>query len=182
MDKILSFRYVLILLIVFNSGCATVSEDSVLTANPGNTETAEEPFAAIDRIHVRTEGWSTPKADKKKISDSSATSFDWKTANGTPVSVIATNYLPARDLVTRDLMEAWGAHWGEIKITRITELKVRENVFCYLMVASKTKIDKDSKKTVGVGPDFPYRYFDNDGDGKFETLGSMESVPNWVLR
>lgn len=134
--------------------------------------------------YVRDEGWYIPLTSAR----AGAKTKEVKLAgdDGRSVTCVVYSYSPSEELLTDEPFNSIGRlDYGKIKITFITEMKAKGKVFSYIFLAHKTQVDNQTGRLVETGPGFSFRYFDMDGDSKFETLSFRDAagaLPDWIFR
>lgn len=174
----------LILIISFVSSCSNDRPKAIENLSDVQVETKVAPTPTsegLKDLYVKKEGWEIPRPSKKDFEETKE--IEYKTTDGRPVKVTVYSYTASEDLFIRDPIEEVGERGlGLLKIGLISELKFKNKIFCYAVMFNRTQISSDTGKPVSVGPGSVFRYWDMDGDGKFETLsfGGEAGLPTWV--
>jgi hypothetical protein len=164
--------------------CGTKTPES--SANLRNSDVTISPTpkpVGLNDQYIQSGGWNIPlplnrvglKTKKVRLVN----------ADGKSINCTVYSYVPSEDLLTDEPFKTIGfPDYGKIKITFITEMKVKDKVFSYIFLAQKTKVDNETGKLIETGPGFSYRYFDMDGDSRFETLSFHDitgNLPKWIF-
>jgi hypothetical protein len=105
--------------------------------------------------------------------------IDGKTAEGGKVQVAIFYYLPTEPfLYDQNIDSAFKDRFlsGRFKLESIGEVTSNRKTYGYLV---------NARPSSRQGPGFTSRYYDSDGDGKFETLIGNSTpfpIPEWTLR
>jgi hypothetical protein len=178
--------YHFVLLAVLFVGCSTVntsSLDSKLEVEVSPYPSPPSSPQIYEAKFIRQEGWKIPLPEKRK--KTRTIERDVKSENGKSVKRILTIYIPKDDFFYQ--REVGISNSGNelkselLKLQSIWEIKANEKKYSYTITARKAKPDEQEDHQ----HDFIYRYFDLDGDGKFETLISNDSevlVPSWATQ
>jgi hypothetical protein len=109
------------------------------------------------QIFVKEDGWQIPGlASARKLESYPRQVF---TDGGKKITVGITDYAPQIE-ETEEPFKSIGKGLGLISIYALKEFAIGEQRFCYKVQA----------KRVGSGSLFPFVYYDENGDGRFETL------------
>ena len=177
-------KIILVITVLFFLGCNDWKSNLGENLSPIKSEPIITPTPElINGQYIKKEGWEVPSQKQKQSIHSNSSKA--KTSEGETVKVIVDLYVPTDDLITNEPFESIGKkEFGVIKIENFTELKVNNKVFCYILMAHRTKTHPDTGKLISIGPGFYFRYMDMDGDSKFETLiiAGKTDVPNWVTK
>jgi hypothetical protein len=179
----------ILLLITFFVGCRPVQTNfsankSAVTPSP-IPKSAEESKTAEGRV-IRKDGWKVPMPKKRKLARTYVETVS--SENGKPVEVTNITYSPEEDFYFTDepftAEEARSLIRGLLKLTLITEMRVKEKIFGYSMIVREAKSDAQTNDNTGHD-DHPFTYtiVDFDGDGKFEAMVTWDinfKVPAWA--
>lgn len=180
--------YGFVLFVVFLFGCSTVSTSSL--DNELETKASPSPMLPnspqnYEGKFIKQEGWKIPLPDKKE--KMRVIERDVMTENGMKVKRTITIYNPIGDFFfqreSSTSISGSQLKSESLQIQSIWEVKIKEKIYSYTVIARKATPDKQTDESVLTKFEFPYRYFDIDGDGKFETLvtdGSEILVPSWA--
>lgn len=167
------FSSCLVWLAVFN--CLSFGQSKV-----GSQPVKEIPTADDSRIFVREGGWAIPNYGLTK-QDSFVVTV--KAEGDRKVRLKGAIYDFSEEIVTDEPLRELGYPKYRIRYTKLFEYKIRGRVFCYKLLYSY----------VSIGVDFFFAYYDEDGDGNFETLvigetvggvsiaSNIPHIPEWVL-
>lgn len=143
------------------------------------------------RGRIKAEGWPTPdlgtaeKADEFKVQGA-------KTIDGVEVDVEAVRYRPeyGKMLLSPDMAAEMGE--SHLNVQGVSEYTAKNRTFAYMYLVNPVELDertnriKNSQRYV-----FYFALYDEDGDGKFETLAIAEPsvtrrlrphVPTWAAK
>jgi hypothetical protein len=145
------------------------------------------------RTFVKADGWSIPSlaAAEREEFETSIT-----TAGGRSVkvyrTVIKTDPL---SLFTGNPLHLIGMRSKDIRINKVKEYRTSAGIFCYKFLVNDADVDENTNKVRSTrGLLYPYSYYDEDGDGVFESLVFDEKdrfghqgfegephVPEWAI-
>lgn len=141
---------------------------------------------------VMKTGWHPPEVVPEK---SKEYQFKAKTRDGREVSVKSTFYQPIFGVLVEPVSSEH-VGLGPLAIQAVKEYKVKNRTFACAVQVNRVEIDPGTNAiTSSHGSVFFFTYYDEDGDGTFETLALDERgdkfghisfalpphVPNWVL-
>lgn len=183
-----------------NSSCVTGQVVEVPNNSNGKVVGDEskliiKPITSSDgsRVFVREEGW--PILD---LSSGKKTKFKEvaETKDGQRIKVDVTSFHLAPFVVTDEPFASIGDKMGKVEIGAVLEFKARNRVFCYKFQVNRVTVYENTNTVrSSSGSVFFYAYYDEDGDGKFESLvldeigrsgyssiANPPHVPKWVLQ
>lgn len=186
-----------ILFIAFSSSCISYdvrsSQDNAIKNNKIDNAAQSNSYKYDGTKYVKDEGWQIPGLD---VSDRKKTDI-WIVDIGTgkKVDINATDYDPIpADVITEEPTKLLNPNFGLIHIYAIKEFAKDNRKFCYKVQAERAAIDEKTGKHSYAGVLFFFSYYDEDGDGKFETLIFDERnnqgrsdfhlsphIPQWLL-
>ena len=114
-------------------------------------------------------GWQIPglASSLRKKTDTWAIEID----NGKTVHVEVTDYDPIdADVVTKEPVNLLAPNFGSVLIYAIMEFAKDDRKFCYRVVANPVGIDEKTGARTYTSSVLSFKYYDEDGDRKFETL------------
>lgn len=185
------FRFEICSFIIFAVllfGCSTESISSLnnkLEIKTSPSLTPPNTPQNYEAKFIREEGWKIPmpeRAKKMRIIEREV-----KSENGKMVKRTLTIYNPIGEFSFQ--RESSTSSSGiqipseSLELESIWEIKINGKIYSYTVVARKAKLNEQTDNSVLTRHAFPYRYFDTDGDGKFETLVTDDSnilVPSWA--
>jgi len=185
--------FALVTLLIVN-GCVTKDAASAQNNAAANSDGSIRIVSTkYGKTYVKDKGWEIPglaASEKKKTST-------WNIEdNGKKVNVDVTEYDPlAADVVTKEPVNLLDPNFGSVLIYGISEFAAKNQKFCYRVVANRMGINEQTGARSYSGSVFAFKYYDEDGDGKFETLifDEVDSrgrtfpdlsphIPEWVLK
>ncbi|MCA1623947.1 MAG: DUF2782 domain-containing protein [Acidobacteria bacterium] len=175
---------------VFLFGCSTVNTSSLSNKLEIKTSSSPTPLGISQNNEgkfIRQEGWKIPLPEKKE--KMRVLERDVMSETGNRVKRTITIYNPIGDFFfyidhpTSNLGIQMMS--GLLQLESIWEVKVKEKIYSYTVIVRKAVPNAQTDESILTRHEFPYRYFDIDGDGKFETLVADDSdilVPSWVTQ
>jgi hypothetical protein len=184
-------------------GCRpNVSNGSQLAvkADAEKTETEQIMPSNDGKKFEKAEGWEIPFLSSSVVKAKRRGNPDSK---GKQSAVIAyVDYEPPSEVLTEDpLKEVVGTpnfsykSLGLLKVTSIREFSVNNRKFCYQVRFQRASVNKETGSRSYGGSLFFYSYYDEDGDGKFESLvidevnnsgisafGLVGHIPKWAQK
>ena len=133
------------------------------------------------RVFIKESGWIIPNSNLRKAS---TVSFKVKVQDERKVKLKVTYYDFQDDIVTNEPLTSLGIVSDKIRYQKISEYKIKDKIFCY-----KISFSYDSSAVVSF-----FSYYDEDGDGKFESLVvdeiingrssffNVPHIPQWLLK
>jgi hypothetical protein len=182
----------LAVVLMFQGGCGVITQSNLQTPTPNPTtsesppETKPEYIEQADGKIIKKDGWIVPTLTSEMVVKP-RTSLKVRSYR-----VFKTEYGPKDDFIvtaTRKvfadsgLMEDEGEHW---RIWSIIKFEKNDTVFCYMMKGAKVILDSDGVVKGRVATAIGLNLYDEDGDGKFETLEfasispEIPRLPKWV--
>lgn len=142
---------------------------------------------------VRDGGWPIPSFDgaERKVSDVLIESAD-----GIMVTVYRTDIqVDPLSLVAQNPLHSIGIGYEMIRINRVMEFRTFAGIFCYKFLVNDADVDKATNKIRSTrGFLYDLAFYDEDGDGAFESLiigekdstgkkgfGSKPHLPDWSI-
>lgn len=151
---------------------------------------------------INEDGWEIPAL--ASFNKRRTATLEEKTGDGKSVKINLTEYIqnPSAEVITEEPFKSISAgpdpSWksiGSMSIIDLTEFDVNGNKFAYKLGVVRVALDTQRKVVERAGSVFPLMYYDEDGDGKFETLILEEQnsrgtngfniapqIPQWVLQ
>ncbi len=163
-----------------------------LQSNP-NVQTPEKPHLSNvqeirsskgGRSFLRSEGWPIPQIS---LEQGQKTTQEIENENKRKIKTDLTDVDLHPFLVTTEPFTSIGRNMGKLQIQRARMYAIRDRAFCYKFLANLVKVDENSNEVLSSsGSLFFFAYYDEDGDGIFETLyldeiGSL-GVPSFFDR
>lgn len=164
-------------------GCGSGDPTTTTASGPDvrgqNTPTVIPP--TIRRLEngktfVRADGWPIPslgEAEREEFATSIMTS-DGRSVE-VHSTVIRTDPLP---LYVENPLYLIDIGAEKIRINKVKEYRTSAGVFCYRFLANDAIVDENTNKLRTRGALYPYSYYDEDGDGVFESLIISEEDRN----
>jgi hypothetical protein len=152
---------------------------------PSQTTAQGAVYPTDENTYIRTDGW--PVSDFIPPSSDSLRS-PAKRVPGSSEGLNETVYEFRSIVETEEPYKTLGLNAGKVRILSIREYDMGGRRFCYEFTVSPVAINVETGAHSIVGMKVFYRYYDEDGDGKFETLKLRESnispldMPEWVRR
>lgn len=145
-----------------------------------------------NNVTINKSGWKIPGLSASRVITSRKRFQIFGQEN---IPVFITAFKPRRETVTSISFYNLSAEGNNILITQerlairsILRYDIKNHVFCYAVRAVGAFYDPETKRG-GYGGNYILLYYDNDGDGifeSFETSGSVTSltpgIPEWVLK
>ena len=146
-----------------------------LSASPSvNVRVEEMPGGG--KALIQDNGWQIPALALEKKDESKIKA---KTKEGLEVSVGFAKYTPEFGSMLVEADTAASIGLGDLNIQDIKEYKVKDRTFAYSFQVNQVEINKNDntiKSSRGFVMD--YLLYDENGDGRFETLALSETVWN----
>jgi hypothetical protein len=141
-------------------GCSSKGGDYLLSNTISNpTEIKQIPSNGGIKF-VKEKGWEIPDFSLSKKKETY--SLPIEISESEKITVTVTNYeIENEDLVTDEPFKS--INWnniGKIQIRELKEFSIKGHKFCYKIQANR----------IGHGSLFYFAFYDDDGDGVFETL------------
>ncbi len=154
-----NFLFLFIIVSVFSSlhGCAAKDIEILENRSAPIPQNIKPLPSDNGRVFVKDDGWQIPGFASAKKQDSYSRQVN--ADGGKKITVSITNYDPHAE-ETEEPFKSIGSSLGLIRVNALKEFAVGEQNFCYKVQANR----------IGSGSVFPFAYYDEDGDGKFETL------------
>jgi hypothetical protein len=161
-------KLIILIVVAIIWGCSR--ENSLMNENISVIQDAPAeklPVENLRKEYVDEQGWKIPKMGKPLKSDVTNLVDD----QGKTISLTTIDFT-SREPITKEPFDSIGVSSnGFTKIELIIEMKFKERVLGYMVFAKKVSVDSKNNSVTDVNErSFYYRYFDYDGDGKFETL------------
>lgn len=178
-------------------GCAPGGNG--ISAGPNDSAGAESlpPNSAqiqksVDgKVYLRKDGWPIPSLSGAKKDEEFERILD---SQGRSVTISGTTFLMQHPFpITKEPFASIGYNFGKIQIHKILEYRTPRGVFCYKFEANRVTVEEGSNRIVSTeGVIFSYSYYDEDGDGIYESLYVSETdksgrisnvphIPQWLL-
>lgn len=168
------------LITILTQACATLSCSQVhnAVANAPMTPQANTNFSKVGRA-IKADGWEIPGlAGSKQVSgrgvlihgDKDFSPIHWTFKQ--PAAQEGREFVFNDDYFTDGERKELGLLPGEYGVMKIIEYDINERAFCYAIWIHP----------VGIGAMSELHYYDEDGDGKFETLERQKLNPLFVPR
>jgi hypothetical protein len=154
-----------------------------------------KPVVSSDgsKVFVREDGWQIPDLSLGKESKSKVVA---ETKDGQRIKVDVKDFELSPYVVTDEPFASVDYKIGKTQLRTVREYAVRNRVFCYMIQVNRiTVFENTNTVRSSSGSLFFYAYYDEDGDGKFESLVFDEigrfglssfvnppHVPKWVLQ
>ena len=188
-------------LVLFGIANGCVSEQIKIVQDEQNSLLKQNNFPTIQQINssgksetfINENGWEIPNLSSSKIS-----SFNpkLKVKDIGNVTVNMKEYEPSINIITDEPFASINQSLGQIKYRTIHEYSINNHIFCYKIQANRVTVDeKTGSITQSSGSLFFFSYYDENGDGIFETLVLDEvgpsgfsifsdppHIPKWVLQ
>lgn len=117
---------------------------------------------------LRSEGWAIPQISWEK---GQKTTKEIETDNKRKIKTDLTEVDLHPFLVTAEPFASIGQNIGKIQIQTARAFAIRDQVFCYKFLVNRVEIDDQTNAIrSSSGSLFFFAYYDEDGDGIFETL------------
>lgn len=178
------------------SACTLTSLGTVQKNSSMGTPPRRNPAYIFSSKHgtkfINEEGWEIPGLlESKKIAIYHP---QIQIGSGNYVDMDLIEYRPASQIVTEEpfrslseIPDSTVRSFGQINIYDIREYQINGHKFCYRVQANRMFINKETGISSQAGALFFFSYYDEDGDGKFESLELDESglsdppnIPQWV--
>lgn len=160
-------------------GCTDHVRDDALKTT--NTPGPDEIYVVDGKGLVNMAGWDIPEIRMMRIVESGK--VDQMAQDSSRIEVEFTAYLPDAEMIVdspRGVMQQTDEQ--KMKVKRVVSLSHEGKVYAYNPIAFS--IEKDnSGKISEVGPGLTYRFFDEDGDGRYELncySSYLGRVPAWA--
>ena len=153
--------------------------------------TVQSTHASGVRRVIKKEGWKIPGLAQSRIAGYRRA---FAAHGEAPVQIYVTAFKPIREIVVNTSLYSFPED-GETLVIRQLPISIRSIVryevggkaFCYSIQGVEALYNKRTD-TGGYGGEYGFLYYDNDGDGKFESfeigghiLPFTPKVPTWVL-
>ena len=140
---------------------------------------------------IKGGGWAIPS-----LTPSKTTIFTQKvvTKAKKKVTVTVTDYELQNNIVTDEPFASIKKDFGQNQYLTIREYKIKNRIFSYKIQVTPVSINKTTGAITSIGGLFYFAFYDEDGDGKFETLALDETIsgissfinpphiPQWLLK
>jgi hypothetical protein len=165
--------------------CSTVKTSSV--SNKLEINASPQPTPSVSQQNyearfIRQEGYKIPFPEKKRktrVIEREVMSENGKKVKRTIILFASGDFLFQRESGTSNSGIEIPSEM--LKLKGIWELKIKDKIYSYTITAHNAT----PNKLIDHEHDFIYRYFDMDGDGKFEMLVTDDSevlVPEWATQ
>lgn len=131
------------------------------------------------RALVRDTGWqvaysNTGRGEQARIAA--------KTIDGLEVAIDLISYTPefGSIILAEDVAASIGI--GNLNVQKMFEYKVKDRTFAYAIEVNQIDLDEKNKITGSRGMIMTFTFYDEDGDGRFETLIKSDPVFNTTRR
>lgn len=187
-----SLFLICLLSLVQMAGCGSqISGKIDHNTNEDLARSTSEPSATPERLDqnrlLKQEGWQLPEPSSLILKEPRMS------LRVRDTKIFRTEYTPGDDIVinaTNPLITDTGSNgverWLVLSISKFETSDGRP--FCYMMRSVKVKTDETGKVTGTTTTAASLDFYDDDGDGLFETLvfgypviGVRPKVPSWVL-
>lgn len=159
------------------SGRAEKRSSGAVTPTPERLSASDRQtdFVQVDKqIFVRKDGWKVPEIPWEK---GQKTIQQTKSDRGKQVGIELVEIEPHPfPVISEPLGESEGGS-RKIQIQNARAFSFRNQIFCYRFLVNHVKVDDDAKVFSSIGALFFFSYYDEDGDGIFETLYFDEPGP-----
>ena len=185
----IAFRSLLILFGLFAVACAPNQSPPEPSLNESDNESVqrspdvkEVEIPGGGRGRIKPDGWQIPdltsveKAAEFKVEGA-------KTIDGIEAVIEGARYRPVFGdiLVPSEMATEMGV--GDLNVQGVIEYKAKDRTFAYMFSVNQVELDKASNKIKSSrGVIFRFVIYDEDGDGKFETLATDEPSVDGRLR
>ena len=163
------------------------SNSNVIERNPNIQERTFDG----GRMFVKAEGWQIPDFSSGEVERST---YKTRTKDGRKIDILVGQYDLKPYIVTDEPFLSIGDNLGKIQIRTIREFRSGSRPFCYKFQVNRVSVDNEANVVISShGVSFFFSYYDEDGDGKFETLvldekdaggiisfSSSPHLPKWV--
>ncbi len=185
--KIVNFKsvklFILVALIaigIISCGCDDpISTGSGPKANARNTPTVSPQ--AIQRsdggaTYLRSDGWPIPPFGEAKREEFniSTTTTDGKSVK-VHVTIIQTDDL---SLYIDNPLHLIDIGLEKVRVNKVKEFRTPTGIFCYRFLVNDAYVNEGTNKLQTRGALYPYSYYDDAGDGVFESLVISEKDRN----
>jgi hypothetical protein len=165
---------IFVLISVFFIGCNCTKNDTPQLM-PSNVTVSETLLPEKRNVVIKEEGWEIPGLKNSKVIKSNKL----KSNNLLTTKAYALNKRTVIEptFFTDNEREILRVFKGELVIYQLWGFEFEGRNYCYSLLVHPP----------GIGANIPLRFFDSDGDGKFESVEGGDSklistpyTPNWV--
>ena len=144
------------------------------------------------KVFVRDGGWPIPS-----LASAENDEFEYSVifADGRKVEVNGKLFRLDLSVIMDNPLSAIGWADGKIRINKVKEYRTAAGMFCYKFLVNQADVDESTNRIRSTrGVLFSYSYYDEDGDGVFESLFLDETdrrgrqgfesephLPKWLL-
>jgi len=160
------------------------SKQRLETANKDVNDIQVVPVGRTNK-YIKKDAWEVPGLTKGKVVD---TSNYVTTIEGRRFSVNVKSYAISEDILIEDpakflenLPESRSPSLGLLRVHAIKEFEINGRIFCYQVRFMRAGVDPITGKVGYGGGLFFYSYYDDDGDGKIESL-VVRDVNNYNMK
>ena|ERR1044072_1534802 len=166
----LTLQLLLSVLVVNIFSCAPgeikKSESVPQTISTPNESSQSVSSSSNAKKYIKEGGWKVPDLNSSRRTLTLSKKVN---LNNASVRVLITEFEPTTEILTDEPFKTINLSIELIHINTIRIYSVRGHVFCYRIQADEASKD-NKQRTVYGGMLFFFSYYDEDGDGKFESL------------
>jgi hypothetical protein len=151
------FLFIIISALCCLNSCSAENSEVLQNQSVSTPQNIKSVLSDNGKIFVKEDGWEIPglaSAKKQKTQ-----TLKTEVQGGKKIDVNATYYWEPL-VETEEPFKSIGVNLGMLRIYALREFAIGDDKFCYKVQANR----------VGIGSLFPFVFYDEDGDGKFETL------------
>jgi hypothetical protein len=139
----------------------------------------EMQLARGGRALIKDTGWQVAYSNTGRGEQARITA---KTIDGLEVPIDLTSYRPEFGSIRLAEDVAASIGLGNLNVQTMLEYKVKDRTFAYAIGANQIDLDENNKITGSRMMIMNFMFYDEDGDGRFETLIKSDPVFNTTRR